>query len=294
MSEFQECVTEDVLIAVSGFVGGGIDELSGIGVEFAWGVPNGGVIFCGIVSFAFFCNDVEEFRARNATYVAEYSHESFDIVSVYRSEISEIKAFEEVALFEDGLFDDVAEVLHGSSQPRDTGGSVPDFVFEFVVSPRGGDTEQVFFEGADIGADRHIVVIEDDEHVGIGGPGIVEAFVSEATGESAISDYGNDITMQVEEFVSLSESESCRNRYGGVPGAESIIRAFVHTRETADTAQFAIGVELSAPTGNNFVCVGLVSDVPDYFVMRSVVDVVESDSKFDGAETGADMARIGA
>ena len=77
-----------------------------------------------------------------------------------------------------------------------------------------------------------------------------------------------------------------------MPCSERIIRTFFHSREAADTVQFAVGVELLSPTGNNFVSVGLVSDVPNNFVLRSIVDVVESDSEFDGTETGADMSRV--
>lgn len=119
-------------------------------------------------------------------------------MSVDRSEVSEIKAFEEVALFQDGLFDDIAEILQGTSEPGHTRGSVPDFVFEAVVTSGGGNAEEVFFKSADIRADRHVVIIEDNEHVGIGSTGIVESFIGESAGESAIADNGDDVTVKVE------------------------------------------------------------------------------------------------
>lgn len=56
-------MSEDVLITVGGFIVGCFYELSGIWVEFTGCVPNGGVIFGGIETFAFFCNDMKEFRS---------------------------------------------------------------------------------------------------------------------------------------------------------------------------------------------------------------------------------------
>ena len=55
---------------------------------------------------------------------------------------------------------------------------------------------------------------------------------------------------------------------------------------------FAIGLELIAPAGQYFVSVGLVSDVPDEFVVRGIEDVVNGDGQFDDAETGPEVSRV--
>jgi hypothetical protein len=46
---------------------------------------------------------------------------------------------------------------------------------------------------ADVGRDRHLVVVEHDDDVAVGVPGVVEPFVRQAAGERPVADDGRDL-----------------------------------------------------------------------------------------------------
>ena len=139
-------------------------------------------------------------------------------------------------------------------------------------------------------ADAHLVVVEDDEHVGLGGARLVEGGESQATGERAIADDGDDLLVGAAKVAGAGEAEGGGDAGAAVPGAVGIVRALGARGEAAETAGLADGGEAIAAAGEELVRVGLVADVPDDLVLGRVVDVVEGDGQLDDAEVGGEMA----
>ena len=59
-----------------------------------------------------------------------------------------------------------------------------------------------------------------------------------------------------------SHAQSRRDGIGGVPCRKSVIGALLGIRETAQSALFAQSIEIFAATGENLVCVCLMTHVP--------------------------------
>ncbi|MPN22094.1 hypothetical protein SDC9_169477 [bioreactor metagenome] len=61
------------------------------------------------------------------------------------------------------------------------------------------------------------------------------------------------------------------NGGGGVSGNKSIVFAFLWIGEARKASQFAVRMENITPPRKDFVSVGLMTNVPDQLVVRSVI-----------------------
>ena len=169
----------------------------------------------------------------------------------------------------------------------------PDFLFEFVVLRRGGDAGEVAAETADSLVDADAVVVENDEDIGFGDTGVVEGFESLTTGHGAVADDGDMLPLGVAlQCGSGGHAEGSTDGGGAVASAKGVERRLVDAGETAETAIRAYGWEKVATTGDDFVSVGLMADIPDELVVGSIEDVVEGEGEFDSAKGGGEMAGV--
>ena len=73
-------------------------------------------------------------------------------------------------------------------------------------------------------------------------------------------------------------------------GAERVVFALGALGETGQPAALAQGADAIAAPGQNLVRIGLVSDVPDQFVVGRVEHGVQRHRQLDDAQSGAEMA----
>lgn len=71
--------------------------------------------------------------------------------------------------------------------------------------------------------------------------------------------------------------------------AEGVVLALCAAREGRQAVLLAQGAHQLAAFGEDLVRIGLVADVPDQAIVRSVEDVVQGDGQLDHAEAGAEM-----
>ncbi len=62
-----------------------------------------------------------------------------------------------------------------------------------VQAPAHHQAREHLRQRADVFADRHLVVVEDDEHVRIDVAAVVQRLVGHAAGEAAVADDGDDL-----------------------------------------------------------------------------------------------------
>ena len=93
-----------------------------------------------------------------------------------------------------------------------------DKVFNFLFSEFVGIAEdeavEDFCDSADVGGYAHFVIVEDDNDVAFIVTDVVEGFVGETAGHSAVADNGDDAVVLVLEVASGGHTES-----GGEGGA---------------------------------------------------------------------------
>jgi hypothetical protein len=138
-------------------------------------------------------------------------------------------------------------------------------------------------------ADAHVVVVEDDEQVGLGHACVVERLESHARGHGAVADHGHAVALHALEFGRDRHAQRRRDAGARMRGAESVVAAFAAQRKARDAAELAQRGHALAPAREDFVRVGLVPHVPHQTIVRRVEDVVQRDGQLHRAEVGAQV-----
>src|SRR4029079_1223512 len=89
------------------------------------------------------------------------------------------------------------------------------------------------------------------------------------------------------QLVRDGKAERGGDRRGAVRRAERVVLALGPPGETAEAAALAKRADPVAPPGDDLVRIGLVPDVPDHLVVRSVEHVVDRDRQLDDAKARA-------
>ena len=71
---------------------------------------------------------------------------------------------------------------------------------------------------------------------------------------------------------------------------EGVIVTFGTVREGMQAAFLADGWQALAAPGQDLMRVGLMADIPNQFLRRRVVDIVQGNGQLNDAQTGAKMA----
>ncbi len=152
------------------------------------------------------------------------------------------------------------------------------------------DLREVLREGADGRADRHLVVVDDDQHLGLALADVVERLERQATHQRGVSDDDRDPFHAVAQVARLREPFGDREPGSGVATVEHVVGRLAPAREAADPVERAEGREAGQAAGQELVRVGLVAGVPDDPVTRRLEQPMEGDRQLDHAERRAEMA----
>ena len=169
----------------------------------------------------------------------------------------------------------------------------PRAVLNFIITLRRRDAEQILLQRPDVRIDRHAVVVQDHEQVGVRGSGVVESLESQSSGQRAVADHGDHLALLAPQSRRGGHAQRGGDRSRGVSRAERVVLAFAHARETAQPVQLAIRQEPVAPTRDDLVGISLMAHVPDQLVVRRVEDVVQRGGQLDDSQTRPQMPRIG-
>ena len=157
----------------------------------------------------------------------------------------------------------------------DAAEDVPDVFFQLVISFGSRDIQQVFVHAADVGVDGHVVVIQDNQQVGVVYSCVIQALESQSPGHGPVSDDCYRLTV----FLPVQLGGNSHTQGGGngsrrVPRAESIVFAFGSFGKTAESLVLPVRAEIFSSSGQDLVGVSLVPDIPHDVIVRSIKNVM--------------------
>src|SRR6185369_8206992 len=165
-----------------------------------------------------------------------------------------------------------------------------DFVLELVIGPRRAYAVQVAGQRADVGRDRHLVIVQQDDHLRFEVADLIDALKRHPCGQPGVADEGDDVKVFALEVARRRDAERRRDRRAGVRRVEDIVFRLFAAQEAAQAVVLAYGRELVAPPRDDLVRVSLVTDVEDQPVARRVEGVMQGEYQFDRAEARAGVA----
>ena len=151
------------------------------------------------------------------------------------------------------------------------------------------DLREVLREGADGRADRHLVVVDDDQHLGLALADVVERLEREPAHQGRIADDDRDPLEAVAQVAGLRQALGDRQAGPGVTAVEDVVGRLRPAREAADAVELAQGSEPLEAAGQELVRVGLVTGVPDDPIARRLEQPVQGDGQLDDAERRSEV-----
>jgi hypothetical protein len=130
------------------------------------------------------------------------------------------------------------------------------------------DLRQVFGERADRRADRHLVVVDHDQHLTLALADVVERFERQPAHERRITDNDSDPLQPMAQVAGLREALGDRQPRARVTAIEHVVRRLRSTWEATDAVERAQRPEAIESTGQQLVRIRLVAGVPDDLVAR--------------------------
>ena len=169
LSQFQQGMTEHILIFLR-FVRILVhDTLTSFGVEFSRSMPGGHVFLCWGIAMAFLGMQMQQLRTAHVLDLVQYAHQFLHVVPVERTEVTYVHTLKDVLLVRDGTLDGVGK----------TDDTLLTIVIEhtFAVQPArsletqciirlvGAQIQQILLHATHRSVNRHVVVVQDDQQV---------------------------------------------------------------------------------------------------------------------------------
>ena len=145
-------------------------------------------------------------------------------------------------------------------------------------------------QSAHIGGNGHLVVIDDYDHFGLGGAGIVQRFKSHSAGQRPVANHRNHLIVFFVHVTGFCNTQCYRNGIAAVAGVIHVRRTFRSFRETAEAAVLAQRIKLPGTAGQDLVNIGLVSHVPKDSILRHVKNSMQGQCKLHDAQIGSEMS----
>ena len=153
----------------------------------------------------------------------------------------------------------------------------------------GEQPGQVIGHGADIGRNRHLVVIEDDQQVGIAVAQVIQGFIRHPARDAAVSDDCDDLAFLALRGTGNGHPQGRADRRARMAGPEMVVFAFAAFRERCQSVLGPDGRDAVLAAREDLVRVALMADVPHDPVMRGIEDIVQGHGDLDGTEAATEV-----
>ena len=193
-------------------------------LEFRHPVIQHRVCFRQLVTLAFARDHVQELRSLQLADVFQRRNQRVEIVAVDRPDVVEAEFLEQGAGRHHALY-----VFLGAPRefPEHLGAGAPR---GGVKAPRH-QLRQILVERADRRRNRHVVVVEDHQQIGVGRSGVVERLVRHPGGHRAVADDRHRVTLDAGEPGCDRHAQRGADRGARMRGAEGVVFAFLAPRK---------------------------------------------------------------
>ena len=162
------------------------------------GVERGGVLGGGLEAVPLLGHHVQQHRPLELPHHVQVLLQLADVVAVDRPDVAEAEVLEEHAAQQaglDGVLDLREEPLDRVADHRHAVEHLLDLGLQAGVEVGHPQPVERFGQSAHAGADRHLVVVEDDDEVLLQPAGVVHGLEDHAAGEGAVADHGHDVAI---------------------------------------------------------------------------------------------------
>ena len=231
-----------------------------------------------LVAAALLGADVDDRRPGQRQRAPQRAEERAEVVPRHDADVGDPEILEQLAGLgevDDRLAEPPAQLEHGGSDDRDALDGPVVGALALAPRPRQLDLREVLGERADGRADRHLVVVEHDQQLGLALADVVERLERQAAHQRRVADDDRDPLQSVPHVARLGQALGDGQAGAGVAAVEHVMDRFAAAREPPDAVDLAERPEPVEAAGQQLVRIGLVAGVPDDPVTRRLEQAVE-------------------
>jgi hypothetical protein len=143
---------------------------------------------------------------------------------------------------------------------------------------------------ADVGSDRHAVVVQQDDDRGAAAAGLLDGLEGHPAGHGAVSDHRHHVgVLAVAAAHRFLDPDRVADRGRGVAGPHDVVLGFVDGAERGQASVLADRREGVTSPGQHLVGIRLMADVPEDLVPRGVEHRVQRHGDLARAQVGSEV-----
>ena len=241
------------------------------------------------VALALFGDDVQQLRAAQLLHIAQRVQQRIHVMAVDRSDVIEAEFFEQSAGHDQALdvfLGAACQLPHRRHLRQDLLAALAHRRIELARQDLG----EAIRQRANVGRDRHIVIVQDHQQVGVEIASMIERLEGHTGGHRAVTDDGHRATVGARQLGRDGHAESGADGGTRMAHAEGVIDTLLALRKRREALGLADRAQTLLAASQNLMWVGLMADIPHDTILGGVVQVVQGDSEFDGTETGGKVA----
>jgi hypothetical protein len=252
------------------------------------------VLLGELVPLALLRDGVDQNRPLELAHGTQGANHCLQIMSIDGSEILEAQFLEK-----DGRHEQMFQALLDTSR-QNLGlaamGKLPQqgpyATLESGVQLARSDPGQVLGEGAHVGRNAHLVIVEYDDHIGLQLTGVVHPFEGQTTRQGTVANHGDHRVLLAASIARHGITQSSTDRGAGVADPEHVVFALAPLGKTADAVTSSQGGERLLATREQLVAVSLMAHIPDDLVLWGVEDGVQGDGQLHHAQAGPEVPTV--
>ena len=148
---------------------------------------------------------------------------------------------------------------------------------------------QVTVQGAHRRADRHVVVVQNDQQIIGAVARVVHRLVGHACGQGPIADDGHRFALAAGLLVRHRHAQCGRNTGRRMCGTKGVVNAFFSSGKTAQAPFLTQRTHQRVAAGQYFVGIGLVAHIPNQAIFGGVEHIVQGNGQFHRPQIGTEM-----
>ncbi len=241
-----------------------------------------------LVTLAFFGDHVQKLRSIQVLDVFQRRDQRVQVMPINGPDVVEAKLLKQSCRHHHTfgmLFKALGQLKQGRCSLEHLLGAL----FSGGVKATAHQLRQVAVKCANGWADRHVVVVEDDQEFAVFHPPVVEGFKSHASGHGPIANNGYRVAVFALLASRQSHAQRCRNAGGGVPHAKRVVLAFVTTGKARQAIELSQRRHALAPSRQDLVRISLVAHIPHDAVFGCVEHIVQRNRELHRTQVGAEV-----
>ena len=271
-----------------------LNALPRVGVKLARSMPDGGILFGRCIAITFRRMDIEQFRSLHLLDHLQNAHQFHHIIPLGRTKIADVHPLKNILLTRQHRLQTVAETNQSPATllVQNTPAQQPlrHPVPNSIISRVRCQSQEILSHAPHTAVNRHIVVVQHNQHVIRRARRVVDALKSQAATHRPVTNH--HLPILTLHLRSHRHAQSRRDGIARMPATKRVILALVGMRKRLQSVQLTVRAEQVTTPRQNLMPIRLMPHIPHNTVVWCVKNVMQRHRQLHHTQARSQMTRI--